>query len=346
MNSAPENPVANTLGAGVTAAMVEQAIHESGYPLQLVVAQELAHEFALQEEWSFVDPDSGSTRTIDLLASKRLFELEEPQPRVRPALNFVIECKQSELPYVFFLSGSNPWVPDFPLISGLKTRDIVITSDDNPSRWTFRPLHVLELDRHPFLTEAVPFCMTFSKCVRKGSDLVLSGSDPYQSLVFPILKAASYFDKVQSPPPTAYYFDCEIVIGLGVLDAPMVGVCLTDSGTKSELLPWVRVVRHQPSNGVHKYDRSQVFGIDIVHKGYLGTYVDQHVMPFANEFSRLVLKYPDVLANARGFVSGMGENSWTNIEPRLQRAMLTTGRKRWKVVLSNLTALLRRQNPD
>jgi hypothetical protein len=105
-------------------------------------------------------------------------------------------------------------------------------------------------------------------------------------------------------------------------------------------------VRHQPSNGVHKYDRSQVYGIDIIHKEYLGTYVDQHVMPFANEFSRLVLKHPDVLANARGFVSGMGENSWTNIEPRLQRATLTTGRKRWKAVLNNLTALLRRKNPD
>jgi len=346
MDSAQGNPTPNTFGSGVTDAMVEQAIHTSGYPLQLIVAQTLSKDFSLQEEWSFVDPDTGSARTIDLVASKHLFEWKEPQPRVRPALNLVIECKQSELPYIFFLSGGHPWLPDFPVISGLKTKRIVLTSDDDPSSWSYCPLHVLGLDRHPFLIESVPFCMTFSKCVRKGSDLVLSGSDPYQSLVFPILKAACHFDKVQKPPSTAYYFDCEIVIGLGVLDAPMVGVRLTDSGTKAELLPWVRVVRHQPCDGHNKYDSSQVFGIDVVHKDYLSTYVDQHVMPFADEFSRLVLKHPDVLADARGFASGMGANSWTDIEPRLQRATLRIRRKRWKATLKNILTLLRKKDED
>jgi hypothetical protein len=344
MDSAIDNPTANTLPAGVTDAMVEQSIHASGYPLQLVVTDALSQDFSVREEWSFVDPDTGSARTIDLVASRSLFEWKEPQPRVRPALNLVIECKQSDLPYVFFLSGSHPWLPDFPIISGLKAKHIVLTSDDDPSSWSYRLLDVLELNLHPFLTESVPSCMTFSKCVRKGSELVLSGSDAYQSLVFPVLKAACHFDNVQQPPPTAYYFDCEIVIGLGVLDAPMVGVHLTDSGTKAELLPWVRVVRHQPSDGHNKYDSTKVFGIDIVHKEYLRAYVDQHVMPFANEFSRLVLKHPEVLAYGRGFVAGMGENSWTDIEPRLQRATIVTAQKKWKASLGKLLALLRMRN--
>jgi hypothetical protein len=344
MESAPDSPTANTFGSGVTDAMVEQAIRSSGYPLQLVVAQTLAKDFSLQEEWSFVDPDTGTARTIDLVATKHLFEWEEPQPRVRPALNLVIECKQSDLPYVFFLSGSRPCLPDFPIISGLKAKHIVLTSDDDPSSWSCRPLEVLGLFRHPFLTESVPFCMTFSKCARKGSELVLSGSDPYQSLVFPILKAAQHFDKIQKPPSTAFYFDCEIVIGLGILDAPMVGVRLTDSGTKTELLPWVRVVRHEPHDGHSKHDSTQVLGIDIVHKDYLGTYLDHHVMPFANEFTRLVLKHPDPLADTRGFVSGMGVNSWNDIEPRLQRATLGTGKKRWKAAIKNIMTLFRKKN--
>lgn len=339
MNSAPHNPAANALGAGVRDAMVEQAIQASGYPLQLVVAQELSGAFSLQEEWSFVDPDTGSTRAIDLVASKPLFEWKEPQPRIRPELNFVIECKQSDLPYVFFLSGSQPWLPDFPVISGLKTNDIVLTSDDDPSSWTFRPLHVLELDRHPFLTKSVPFCMTFSKCVRKGSDLVLSGSDPYQSLVFPIIKAVSHFDEVQSPPSTAHYFDCHMVIGLGILDAPMIGVRLTASGSEAELLPWVRVVRHQPCCGENKTERGQVLGIDIIHKEYLATYVDQHVNPFAQEFSQLALKHAHELADARAFVPSMGENSWTNIEARLQRVSIRTGSKRLRAGLKRITGL-------
>lgn len=339
MNSVPGNPTANNLGQVINDAMVKQAIDASGYPLQLVVAQELSNEFSLQEEWSFVDPDTGSARTIDLVASKRLFEWKEPQPRIRPALNFLIECKQSDLPYVFFLSGSHPWLPDFPVISGLKTKDIVLTSDDDPSSWTFRLLRVLELERHPFLTDSVPFCMTFSKCVRKGSDLVLSGSNPYQNLVFPILKAVCHFDKLQSPPPTAYYFDCEMVIGLGVLDAPMIGVRLTDSGSEFELLPWVRVVRHQPCRGNNKFERSNVFGIDIVHKEYLATYVEQHVNPFAKEFSQLAIKHAHVLSEARGFVTSMGKNSFTEIEPRLQRVSLETRRKRINAVLTRFTRL-------
>jgi hypothetical protein len=343
MNTAQGNPATNAIGAGVTDAMVEQAISASGYPLQLVVSQLLSNDFALQEEWSFVDPDTGSARTIDLVASKRLFEWKEPQPRVRPALNLVVECKQSELPYIFLLSESHPWLPYFPVISGLSSIKVVLTSDDDPSSWSHRPLEVLGLSRHPFLVDSVPFCMTFSKCVRKGSDLVLSGSDPYQSLVFPILKATGHFDKIQTPPSTAHYFDCEMVIGLGVLDAPMVGVRLTDTGAKAELLPWVRVVRHQPCDGDHKYDKSQVFGIDIVHKDYLEMYRDQHLMPFAAEFSHLVLKHPDVLAEARGFAKGLGENSWTDIEPRLQPATLQTGRKRCLATLKNIFSCLRRE---
>lgn len=339
MKTVPHNPAANTLGAGVNDAMVEQAISASGYPLQLVVAQKLSGEFSIQEEWSFVDADTGSARTIDLVASQRLFEWKEPQPRVRPELDFVIECKQSDLPYVFFLSGSHPWTPDFPMISGLKAKDIALTSDDDPSSWHYPPLHVLELHRHPFLTESVPCCMTFSKCVRKGSDLVLSGSDPYQSLVFPILKAVSHFDEVQSPPKTAYYFDCHMVIGLGVLDAPMVGVRLTESGNDMEILPWVRVVRHQACSGEDKTERSQVFGIDIVHKEYLETYVNQHVKPFAEEFSQLALKHANELADARAFVPSMGENSWTDIEARLRPASLGTGGKRLRASLKRIADL-------
>jgi len=342
MKVAQNNPGTNVLRSGVSDEMVEQAIHSSGYPLQLVVAQQLSSEFSFQEEWSFVDPDSGSTRNIDLLTSKELFEWKEPQPRVRPELNLVIECKQSDLPYVFFLSGSQPWIPDYPVISGLKSKNIVLTSDDDPSSWSFRPLHVLGLERHPFLTESVPFCMTFSKCVRKGQNLTLSGSDAYQNLVFPILKAVSHFDHVQSPPSTAYYFDCHMVIGLAILDAPMVGVRLTGTGSETEILPWARVVRHQPCDDEHKAERSQILGFDVVHKDYLMTYITEHVMPFAGAFSELVLKHTHELADARGFVSAMGENSWTEIEPRLQRASFGTGSKRFGATIKRIKNAFKR----
>lgn len=346
MDTHPDNPPANALPGGVTDAAVQQGIDASGYPLQLVVAQELSADFSLQEEWGFVDPDTGTTRAIDLVASKRLFEWREPQPRVRPALNFVIECKQSELPYVFFLSKTEPWLRDFPIVSGLKTNDVTITSDDDPSSWQFDPISLFGLNEHTFLKGSAPSCMTFSKCVRKGSNLQLSGSDSYQTVVYPIMKGVSHFHKTQTPPDTAYYFDCELTIGLAVLDAPMVGVRLTDSGTETELLPWVRVSRHQPSKAAHKNERSKVFGIDVVHRDYLRTYLDEHVKPFADEFSKLVLKHPDVLAEARGFVPGMGENSWTEIESRLRPATITSSAKRGSATLRRIAGLFKGKARD
>ena len=121
------------------------------------------------------------------------------------------------------------------MIAGLKTRNIAITSDDDPSTWNFDPISVFDLNRHPFLTEETPICMTFSKCVRKGSDLVLSGSDAYQNLVFPLTKAALHLRDRQTPPKTAYYFDCDLIIPLAVIDAPMVGVSLEKNGTNITL---------------------------------------------------------------------------------------------------------------
>ena len=328
MKCSPENPPSNRLTPGVSDEALQAAIQASGYPLQLQVAQSLSEKFYIQEEWSYIDRQTQVPRTIDLVASRMLFEWEKSQPRVRPELNLVIECKKSELPYVFFLSDHHARLPDFPTISGLKAKNVVITTDDVPSRWHIPPLSVLELDKHSFLTESVPFCVTFSKAVRHGKKLTLSGNDPYQSLLLPILKAAEHFDQTQIPPPTAHYFDCHVVIGVGVLDAPMVGVRLTDSGTKTQLLPWVRVVRHDPRAEATEFTSSQVRGVEIVHKDYLNQYVTHHALPFAHELARLVLKHPDVLADVKGFVPGMGENCWTGIEMRLQRTTPSTHREK------------------
>ncbi len=292
------------------------------------MAQNLSEKFYIQEEWSYIDRQTQVPRTIDLVASRMLFEWEKSQPRVRPELNLVIECKKSELPYVFFLSDRHTRLPDFPTISGLKAKNVVITSDDDPSSWHMPPLSVLGLDQHSFQSDSVPFCATFSKFVRNGKKLALSGNDPYQSLMLPILKAVDHFDQTHIPPPTAHYFDCHLVVGVGVLDAPMVGVRLTDSGTRAQLLQWVRVVRHDPTGEATQYKSSQVRGVEIVHKDYLNQYVTHHALPFAHELAQLVLKHPDVFADAKGFVPGMGEHRWTEIETRLQRRTSSTHREK------------------
>lgn len=104
--STPINPNTNKLAAGVNEADVLGAITKSGYPLQNIVADYCEKgAFRTVEEWSYLDKDSGQLRTIDVKAEKPLFDSKEgAKIRVRPGLVLLIECKQSQLPYVFFLS--------------------------------------------------------------------------------------------------------------------------------------------------------------------------------------------------------------------------------------------------
>lgn len=331
MKESEINPETNKLGQGVEQEKLEKAITTSGYPLQTIVASLLASNFYVQEEWSFTDPDTKDTRTIDLLAERPLYDFEGSQPRVRPTLNLIIECKQSELPYVFFLSHNKPIAPQFPVFAGLASDEVVITSDDDPSSWHYSIPQALEMYSHPFLSENPEYSSTFSKCVRKGKNLELSGSQPYQGLVFPIIKAVSHFKNIEAPPSTAMYFDCHLTIGIGVLDSPMVGVRVKEAGHDMILLPWVRVLRHQtPAKGEGKQHRNNTFAFDVIHKDFLPTYIDRYLMPFAEYFSKLALKHQDVLASNKGFVSGMGSNSWTDIEKRLETSKIQHKAKRIK----------------
>jgi len=323
MDQAPKNPATNQLGPGLTEDQVRVAVEKSGYPLQTIVGVLLRskpdsnkEKFRVQEEWSFVDRDTKELRAIDLFAELRLHEWG-PQPRIRPQLNLLIECKQSLLPYVFFQTSSSPWLLDFPTVAGLRKDKIVIVSDDDPSSWVYTITHALDLDRDPF--QAAPrFCHTLSKCVRKGSEVELSGSEAYNGLVLPLVKALEHFVHTQSPVDTALYFDCHLTVGIGVLDAPMIGVTIESTGPALVALPWVRVLRHEYTEEAEHFDREQLRVLDVVHKDYLHNYLDIHLIPFANRFAERVLRHTTELATGLAFVPRMGADGWNPVEHRLQ----------------------------
>jgi hypothetical protein len=87
MKGTQNNTPENQLGAGLTEPQILEAVRKSGYPLQTIIASSLRIDFSVQEEWSFVDSDSGALRTLDVLASRRMFDWNERQPFVRPTLN-------------------------------------------------------------------------------------------------------------------------------------------------------------------------------------------------------------------------------------------------------------------
>lgn len=121
----------------------------------------------------------------------------------------------------------------------------------------------------------------------------------------------------------------------------MVGVHVTEAGNELELLPWVRVVRHQSAESSDWSHRISSNAIDVVHSDYLDQYIKEKLMPFTKEFSKLALKHQHVLAEGRGFVTGMGQNGWTKIETRLQRAKLKETAKRYKAIGNNIWKFLK-----
>lgn len=319
MDSAPDNPETNRLGTEISERHVIDAVEKSGYPLQTIVARILRTTFSVQEEWSYIDADTREHRTLDIHAWRPLYDtlFKDGQPRVRPTLDLLIECKQSTLPYVFFLSDAKPWLPEFPSLAGLAQNHIKIITDDDPSSWTYDILSALGLDSHAFLTSP-RYSSTFSKCVRKGSELILSGSESYNGLVLPLSKAVSHFQTSERPPSTAVYFDAHLVIGVGVVDAPMIGVSVDGESASFTMVPWVRVIRHESLEAEHSFERTKLRAVDIIHRDYLSDYLQSAVMPYADDFAACALEHDVPIADCEAFVSSMGEDSGLDIVSRLQ----------------------------
>ncbi|HEB3532456.1 TPA: hypothetical protein RZC51_003999 [Burkholderia cenocepacia] len=337
MDATPDNPARNTLNAGVTEVALLDAIAKSGYPLQTRVAENLSAHFHVQEEWSYRDRDSNALRTLDMLASKPLFDMRGSHPRVRPQLNILIECKQSDLPFVFFDTRHRPRLSNFPVLAGLKSNTIELVTDDDLSTWTLPILNALGLDRHEFVAD-VPISSTFSKCARRsGGGVELSGEDSYNGVVLPLIKATSHFENAESPRPTFAYFDAHLTIPVAVLNAPMVLVQTTNAQPTARMTPWVRVARHEYDGDTEDWRKDRLWAIDVVHEDYLNIYIEQHVQPFAEEFARLALEHDAELAACQGFCSGLGKDSYRQIANRLSPRPLMHKPRRtagiaWRIV--------------
>ena len=188
-----ENTEQNQLGAGLTLEKVGAAVSLSGYPLQTRIGRKLRQlGFSISPEWSFVDRDTEELRCIDLRASKR-FDDRMPGVRTRPHLDLLIECKQSQLPIVFFLEEGPQYNPQFPYLVGLASSRLTVRTDDTLDTWRMTPQVALGLHQDRFATYP-DVAFTLSKCQRKGNDLILSGEETYNSIVLPIIKGVYPLD--------------------------------------------------------------------------------------------------------------------------------------------------------
>lgn len=318
MNGMKDNPESNSLRAGVTADQVTDAVMKSGYPLQTIIAQRLqSYVQIIRDEWSYLDRESSQIRTTDISAEKWLFDIGS-EDFLRPMLDLIIECKTSELPYVFFTTENKPYVRDFPYLAGLPRYEITAWTDDDRSTWSFPILDSLDLRSHPFRSSDPPYCMSFTNCVRKGGGLALSGAESFHSLILPLVKAQQHFRVAVEPPKTARYFDFHRALAVGVLDAPMVSVRKVQGENELSLTPWVRVVRHESVDSPNFWMRDQLFAVDVVHEGFFEKYLSEYVIPFAKQVATLALGHQQEIMSGSAFVSGLGRRSGSDIEPRMK----------------------------
>jgi len=289
----PDNPESNVLGAGIETDDLIAAISRSGYPLQSEVVDIITRELpisaygprVLQEEWSYIDRDENTTRQLDALLSFEVERLDEshkpalptsPEAYLRGHLDFLIECKQSELPFVFFVRDAD--FGNFPILGGIPFEDIRIymgQSDPNPMRMT--TYNALSLHDLPFAITP-PVAVSMSRVYRKGKSLELSGEESFRGLALPVLKALSYYLQEVTPRSPQLYQDIRTVVPLVVLRAPIVAVKMVNGGPALESVPWVRLIHNEPGRGsaldsIGRYAFSGNKAFDVVHVDYLSQYV-------------------------------------------------------------------------
>ncbi len=279
MNHHTDNPPGNRLPSGVEEDALLRAVRASGYPLQSVVAQELASRFQVIEEWGYTDRTTKEHRTLDIYAFCQLGDQTWP---VQPRLHLLVECKRSDLPFLFFQPGVQrvPW--DFPEVIGVGRFSLSL--GNNATR-DASPAQFFCADELPFVTEP-RMAVTFAKAQRKGKDFELSGDVPFSRVVLPLASAVEQMRQVfQGINGTPL-----IVLSLCVVDAAMLVASGTPEAPSLDLAPWVRVV-HQETVQEVRHRSQRHYAVDFVHREFLGQYLTEHALPFAAELGTRMVRY-------------------------------------------------------
>jgi hypothetical protein len=195
------------LPGGMTEDALVNAIVTSGYPLQTVVGAALKKRgFTIFEEWAWQHPEHDVRRSMDILASRPLARKPHRSEAGEStlALTLVIECKQSQSPYVLFEAVDPMERDQFPFLSGIGDGMVELAPD---YEWTGLP-H-MKWHEAPFTRKislqtflqiiddefvvAPPVVSSLSKATAAGKRVKLSGEEPHNALMLPLTKATAIY---------------------------------------------------------------------------------------------------------------------------------------------------------
>jgi hypothetical protein len=310
VNQAPNNPEGNKLGPSINEPNLISAIELSGYPLQGIVAEKLNSEFGVTEEWGYIDRDTQEHRSLDLFAFKMLLTDGD----VQPFLVLLIECKRSINPYVFFKNVVDRAIPSFPRISGLPQNCLWIQEPKGKRTRITSGTNILGLEELPFIRPGPPHCSAFSMAVAKGKKIILSGLEPFNTLILPLVKAIDHAMSLYEGSSNPILLHPTLILSLSVLDAPMLVVHKPSQASTPVLTPWVRIPRQEAhSDGIRLNYVHYV--ADIVHIDFFDEFLSNHLMPFVNDFVSRTQEQSAVLFKG-GVVPNLDNWKWDEIQPR------------------------------
>ena len=305
MNQTPNNPAGNKLGAGTDETTLIRAIETSGYPLQGIVADKLKGRFVVTEEWGYIDRDTHDHRSLDVFAFRKLADGD-----VQPCVALLVECKRSRHPYLFFQNVVDREIPEFPRLVAFPR--VTIKESGGIRISVPSGSHVLGLHEIPFVRPGPPHCSAFAKATGEGKKVTLSGAEPFNALILPLVKAMDHATSLYRVPSPL--LQPIMILCLSVIDAPILVVTSPREASTPLFAPWVRVPR-QEAHPEHNRIDYKYYVVDLVHVDFLDAFLSDHLTPFVDEFASRVQKQSTVLRNG-GTVQNFDSWRWNEIIPK------------------------------
>jgi hypothetical protein len=282
------------------------AVQKSGYPLQTVVALELRQQFRITEEWGFIDRSTKEHRSLDIFAFRKI-EVQS-EGLLSPDLTLLIECKRSELPWIFFKSVAAETPSDFPSVFGFRHDSFELHKPGGSFRLDsaaeFMKLHELS-----FIKQGPPLCNAFAGCERSGKSILLSGSPIFNNVVLPLVSAQDHLREFLKDSGGHGIQYPSLVLCVCIFDGPMIIADGPPEAPELVLVPWVRVRRHESTQD-RKYRN---FMVDLIHRSFLGDFVKLHLIPFAESFGERIITKERLLAEGKGLVRDCDNWQWAEL---------------------------------
>jgi hypothetical protein len=290
---------------------MNEAVTRSGYPLQLRAATQLMPTFSVVEEWAYIDRDAQKPRSLDLWAYLSL--ATDPESPYHPELVLLIECKRSELPFVFFAAARPLLSNEYPSLFGFRRTTFGVqvgqaTREVPPSAF-------LALSEFSFVSAGPPISRAFAKADRSGKDLDISGEVPFRAVLLPLASALHHWADMRKVEADRQRYFPSLTLMLCVLDAPMVLVRGIAQAPELVLQPWVRVVRQESSRD-HAFLSYRHYVVDFVHIDYLATFLSDHLLPFAGQVATRIQEARPNLPTGRWIVKDWDSWTWADVMPK------------------------------